>query len=219
MRKFEDYQQAETWLIGHVIDEPEFITKTTFEKFGTGFILRNPQANKNSRSNYEYADKFFEWMLSGEKDIDPAILKINPWVKRFVDTVGLPENFSSSYGWKIQEQIQDIFREIGSNKESRRGYLNILRPEDNIIRTTDTTHEYPCTIGLHFFMRDSQLHLMTNMRSNNLYSVMPYDVYNFTMLQSFVAGQLNLSLGWYYHGINSAHIFRGDARRWREYGH
>jgi len=216
MKKFENYKQAEDYLLRSVIEEPHFITSSTYEKFGTGFILLNPLENKNDRSNYTYAEEFFNWLLSGEKELSSELLELNPWVKRFVDSTNLPENFSSSYGWKIRNQLADIFDELDTNLESRRAYMNILLPEDSIIRTTKTTHEYPCTIGLHFFVRYDRLHLMVNMRSNNIYSVMPYDVYNFTKLQQNVARVQGIGLGWYYHGINSAHVFKGDMRRWKE---
>jgi len=187
MKKFSNYREAEDYIIDNVVTSPEFITSFTYERLGTGFVLVNPLDNKNGRSNYDYADKFFEWLLSGEKELSQDVLKANPWVARFVDTSGLPDNFSSSYGWKIQQQITDVCREIIEHKESRRGYLQILQPEDNIIRTAKTTHEYPCTIGLHFFVRGGKLHLMVNMRSNNLYSVMPYDVYNLLCFKAIYA--------------------------------
>lgn len=215
MRKFESYFEAENWIIGQVVEYPDFVT-STYEKFGMGFILVNPVNNRNFRSNYEYADKFFDWLLTGEKQLSEELLKINPWVARFVDTANLPENFSASYGWKIQEQLKEVFEELGQKRDSRRGYINILLPSDGIIRATKTTHEYPCTIGLHFFIRENRLHLMVNMRSNNLYSVMPYDVYNFTRLQLHMCSLLNIDCGWYYHQINSAHVFKGDVRRWLE---
>lgn len=213
MRKFNTYYEAETALISEIVYNPDFTTATTQELICTGFILKNPLANCNIRSNYEYADEFFKWLLTGEKQLSQELLNLNPWVKRFVDTVGLPDNFSSSYGWKIKEQIDVIKQELVNHDESRRGYVNILTPDDAVILTTKTTHEYPCTIGFQFFIRNNDLHMVVNMRSNNAYSVMPYDVYNFTMLQHHVAQELKIGLGLYYHQINNAHIYKGDVRR------
>lgn len=213
MKKFNNYAAAELYLLHKVIANPDFVTATTYEIFGEGFVLKNPDENTNNRSNYDYAEKFFQWLLTGKKELSSELTEANPWVTRFVDNTGLPANFSASYGWKIQEQLTKVFQELGTHKGSRRAYLQILRPDDNIIRETKTTHEYPCTIGLHFFIRKGALHLMVNMRSNNLYSVMPYDVYNFTSLQIHIAEILGLPIGHYYHSINSAHVFKGDARR------
>jgi thymidylate synthase len=216
MKRYKAYHEAENDLIIKIVTAPQFITKTTYEILGTGFILEKPWLNRNDRSNYEYAEQFFGWMMTGEKQLSTQLLEINPWVKRFVDTTGLPESFSSTYGWKIKEQMEGLITELKLNSETRRAYLNILRPEDKIILGVKTTMEYPCTIGVQFFIRDQKLVMLVNMRSNNVYSVMPYDVYNFTELQGYVADMTGLEMGIYIHQINNAHMYKGDVRRVKE---
>jgi thymidylate synthase len=216
MQKYQTYVEAEQDLIQRIIKDYDFMTRTTYERIGEGFVLIHPLVNQNSRSNYEYAEAFFEWLISGQKQLSKRLLDINPWVGRFTAEDGLPPNFSASYGWKIKKQLQGVIEELKGIEGSRRGYISILFDEDSIIRTIKTTHEYPCTIGLHFLMRDGLLHLIANMRSNNCIKVMPYDVYNFTMLQKHVSDILMIPVGYYYHQINSAHVFKGDARRWIE---
>jgi len=213
MKTYDNYYNAECDLIDRILFQPDFTTDVTQERIGDGFILTDPSRNTNSRSNYTYAHHFFEWLMSGEKELSPELLKDNPWVKRFVDTSNLPESFSASYGWKIKEQLRSVMEELHIHKYSRRAYLNILIPQDHVIRETKTTHEYPCTIGMQFFVRNDSLLMIVNMRSNNVYSVMPYDVYNFTELQQYVAKKLHLNLGYYYHQINNAHLYKGDIRR------
>lgn len=213
MEKYYSYQAAEDAVKLAIIMQPDFITKSTLEKVNLSFTVLNILENRNNRSNYEYAEQFFAWILTGEKQIPDTLVALNPWVKRFVDTTGLPDNFSSSYGWKIMNQLTIVFSELIKNRDSRRAYINILHPEDDVIRITKTTHEYPCTIGLHFMIRDGALHLVVNMRSNNCFSVMPYDVYNFTCLQMYLADKLEIPYGYYHHQMNSAHIYLGDARR------
>lgn len=210
------YQEAEDMLIREILLRPDFITTTTFEIIQHGFRLNNPLNNANNHSDYMYAEKFFQWMLSGEEKISQELLDHNPWVKRFVDATGLPEDFSSSYGWKIKKQLITILAELKRDHESRRAYLDILIPRDLLILGTKTTHEFPCTIGFHLMIRNEKLHMIVNMRSNNIYSVMPYDVYNFTRLQAHVSDLLGIKLGYYYHQINNAHLYKGDVRRLRE---
>lgn len=208
------YAEAERDLVNRIIYDYDFMTRTTFERIGDGFVLTHPTANTNERSNYVYAEAFFNWIMSGEKRLSKELIDINPWVGRFVTEEGLPDSFSTSYGWKIKRQLQDTIDELKGIEGSRRAYVSILFDEDHMIRKVKTTHEYPCTIGLHFMIREGMLHLITNMRSNNCIKVMPYDVYNFTRLQMHVANVLGIPLGYYYHQINSAHVFKGDARRW-----
>lgn len=216
LKRYTKYKDAEFNIVREIVLSPDFITNSTFEIFGSGFILTDPSNNRNERSNYEYAEEFFKWMLSGEKRLSEEILKINPWVERFVSGTGLPAGFSASYGWKIKSQLPVVIEEIKKNRDSRRGYIDILTPEDQIIITTKTTHEYPCTIGMHVFVRENMLHMMVNMRSNNVWAVMPYDVYNATRLLEHLAEETKMQIGYYYHQINSAHIYMGDVRRLRE---
>jgi len=210
------YEALEYDLVKQIVRMPDYTTKHTLECFGTGFVLLNPLNNKNARSNYEYADAFFEWMMSGQKDLSQKLIEMNPWVKRFVDTAGLPDNFSASYAPKIAGQMNTVLHELITRPESRRAYINILYPTDQVILNAKTTHEYPCTIGIQLFVRNNRLHMIVNMRSNNVWSVMPYDVYNFTRLQAYIAEKVECSIGHYYHQINNAHIFHGDVRRIQE---
>lgn len=213
MKRFDSYLEAEKWLQKEICYNYDWVTDSTYEIIGIGFTLTNPTNNMNDHSNYEYAGKFFIWLMSGEKTISKDLLDLNPWVERFASTTNLPESFSATYGWKIKEQLQTIIEELERDKFSRRSYLNILIPEDKIILGKKTTHEFPCTIGFQLFLRSNKLHMIVNMRSNNCYSVLPYDVFNFTSLQSVCAKMLKVDLGEYHHFMNSAHIFNGDRRR------
>lgn len=216
MKEYNSYAEAELVLIRQALYNPDFVTSTTNELLGVGFVLLNPGNNKNTHSNYQYADAFFKWLLSGEKQLSDELIELNPWVKRFVTSAGLPENFSAAYSWKIKEDLPHLIEELKHNSESRRAYANILRPEDKVILRAKTTHEYPCSIGFQLFIREGSLHFMVNMRSNNLYAVMPYDVYNFTSLQLHLAKELGVKVGYYYHMINNAHLYKGDVRRLKE---
>lgn len=216
MNEYSSYRTAEDQLLDRIMEFPDFVTKTMHERIMDGFILMDPSDNENTRSNYTYAEKFFEWLITGKKELSTELVDLNPWVKRFVDTAGLPDNFSASYGWKIKEQLDVIMTELVTHSESRRGYVPILHPQDQVILSVKTTHEYPCTIGFQFLIRENHLNMVVNMRSNNCLSVMPYDVYNFTRLQLYVAQMLGLRVSRYFHQINSAHIYNGDVRRLRE---
>lgn len=213
MRRFDNYKTAELWLQREICLHPEFITKSTYEIMGTGFVLTNPLNNKNDHSDYEYGEEFFQWVLIGDKNLPEHMIKRNPWIQRFVTATGLPPEFSATYGWKIRMQIDTILSELKMHRDSRRGYCNINIPNDKIILQAKTTHEFPCTIGFQLFIRNEKLHMFVNMRSNNCYSVMPYDVYNFTRLQDHYAERLGIQLGAYYHQIISAHIYKGDVSR------
>jgi thymidylate synthase len=210
MKRFSNYLAAERHLLRNALIFNDFKTEKTLELIGCGFILTNPIDNKNNRSDYQYADLFFEWLMSGSTDLSNGLIKKNPMVVKFVDKTGLPKTFSSSYGAKIAQQLPLIINELKRDMDSRRCYINILFNEDKILLPLDSTHEFPCTIGIHFMIRNGKLIMMVQMRSNNLWSVMPYDVYNFTSLQCVIAYRIGIPMGEYYHQINSGHLFKTD---------
>jgi thymidylate synthase len=70
-----------------------------------------------------------------------------------------------------------------------------------------------CTLTLHWFIRQDKLHLIVNMRSNDVILGFTNDVFQFTMLQEMMLMQLrgtypNLELGCYYHNAGSMHVYQ-----------
>jgi len=216
---FKTYAEAESFFVHEICHNPDYVNHDTSEMVGVGFTLTNPLANKNKHSNYEYAQAFFDWLISGKGELSSEVLRLNPWAQRFIDTSGLPEGFSGSYGIKLAGQLDVAVNELKVQKEGRRSYVSILWPSDQIILTSKTTHEYPCTVGFSFFVRNGALDMVVNMRSNNCLNVLPYDVYNFTSLQKMVAFRLGVDIGYYTHFANSLHVFKSDVRSVLEGGY
>ena len=69
-----------------------------------------------------------------------------------------------------------------------------------------------CTLTMHWFIREDKLHLIVNMRSNDVILGFTNDVFQFTMLQEAMCVQLrdvypDLQLGHYFHNAGSMHIY------------
>lgn len=208
------YKEIEKDLLKALKDYGDDRVGDTIELMNVSFTLNNNGAFNNRRSNYKYAKEFFKWIKSGDTDLTDKLKKMNPHAQKFVDTTNLPENFSSSYGWKIKKQLPDIIDELKRNPNTRRAYLSILLENDKVILGKQTTHEFPCTIGIQFLLRncETELCIIVNMRSNNVWNVLPYDVYNFTQLQDYIATKLGVRSGEYMHTVNSLHIYKRDLK-------
>jgi thymidylate synthase len=59
-------------------------------------------------------------------------------------------------------------------------------------------------------VRDRRLHLLTHMRSNDVFKGLPHDVFAFTMIQEIVARSLGIELGGYKHAVGSLHLYEAD---------
>ena len=71
----------------------------------------------------------------------------------------------------------------------------------------ETNADVPCTCTLQFLVREDRLHLVTNMRSNDIILGLTHDVFCFTMLQEILARQLGFGLGSYSHIVGSLHLY------------
>lgn len=105
--------------------------------------------------------------------------------------------------WKFAKKqlIDDI--------NTRRAIMLIPSPFDMV----KTTKDFPCTISLQFLIRDNKLHLVCNMRSNDLVLGFAYDAASFTLFQEKMLVELqseypNLKMGYYYHFVSSLHVYQ-----------
>jgi thymidylate synthase len=69
------------------------------------------------------------------------------------------------------------------------------------------TRDVPCTLTWQFFIRDEKLELHVNMRSNDVWLGLPYDLFNFTSIQRHLAARLDVGIGDYYHHVGSLHLY------------
>jgi thymidylate synthase len=183
------------------------------EILNASFELTKPQNNTISsvtrNVNMDYARAFAEYCKNGGENLE-EILKLNPAAFRYVSDKHV-KGHQVNYGKRIREQLQRVTRQLIADQGTRRAVIHILDKSDwLIIENSKATMEYPCTETLKFYIRQDRLHMIVNMRSQNLATVLVYDVYNFTNLQLMVAKNLNLKVGSYYHNMGSAHYYKNE---------
>ena len=183
------------------------------------FELSDPRArfvwNKAREMNYEFAMKFWLWMINGDTDfsyVSGANKNAVNFAAAPTDGKAMPANFSTAYGPRILKQLPFILLELARDKDSRRCVIHVLNEDDLNMLGTDTKEEYPCTDSFTWLIRDNALHMYTHMRSNNMVLTVCYDIFIMTMLHEHVFQSLknvypNLKLGTYYQNIVSAHYF------------
>lgn len=193
------------------------------------FRLLNPYDrmvwNPERKVNYEFAMKFFLWMLNGRNDA-AYVTGVNPNAKNYLDPAEgkeeLGKTFSTAYGPRITLQLAAIVEELAFMKNSRRGTIVILENYDwTIFEDKESKTEFPCAISVSFFVRNEKLNCSAVFRSNNYFTTICYDVFNMTMLQEAVLRGINarlvregvrpIEMGWYEHISLSAHTFLSDG--------
>lgn len=147
-----------------------------------------------NRIGYDYAQTFWEFMISGGTDAQAAFEKY-PNVAKFLvkpKSEALPANFNTFYGPRIVSQYDSIVSELRRSPNTRRATMLILDADDLQLLDKDETLEFPCTISLNFQIRGGKLILSTFMRSQNIAIVFQLDIYLQMRLLHKIAGELGI---------------------------
>jgi hypothetical protein len=99
---------------------------------------------------------------------------------------------------------------------TRRAAISIYQPEDAVRNSNDI----PCTFGLMYHIRDGKLCSTVIMRSNNATTLMPYNIFEFSLLAELIWAELRatgefdwLELGPLNYNAVSFHIYSRELER------
>jgi thymidylate synthase len=101
------------------------------------------------------------------------------------------------------DQWKYVVEELMKDPDSRRAVIHIRTMNDSLVESKDV----PCTLSLHFMIRNGALDLMVHMRSSDIILGLVYDVPAFTLFQEAMANELNVGVGQYYHISDSLHVY------------
>jgi thymidylate synthase len=146
----------------------------------------------------------FLWVMSQSDDLD-FIQYYNPKGDMFSDD---GKKLPGAYGKRIFDidginQYNRCIQELKLDPDSRRAIISIHMPQHDWRGVIDT----PCTSDFQLFIRNGKLHMINHMRSQSAAMVMPYDVFLMTMIQEYMANELNVELGTYKHYCGSIHYY------------
>lgn len=175
----------------------------TREVIAPQIIIQDPRKrlvyNKGRKYNLMHA-LTESIMLHSSSDKVEHIGMFNSNMKRFSDD-GV--TMYGSYGKRISSFIEYIVSKLKADPDSRQAVLSIYKSIDMVT----TTKDVPCTENLQFLIRDNKLHMVVNMRSNDILYGFQYDVVMFSMLQETIANTLEIDLGYYIHQPASLHVY------------
>lgn len=138
---------------------------------------------------------------------------------------------NSSYGYRWFKDVNPVKVDVGENAPApitRFGFalqqllenpdtknaIIMLRDDDDIM---PNLKDRCCTLALCFNIRNGKLNMRTIMRSQDLWTGLPYDVFCFTRLQQIMLYQYNshsenkIELGTYTHQVLNLHVY---AKHW-----
>ncbi|MEU1592858.1 thymidylate synthase [Streptomyces sp. NPDC005708] len=182
------------------------------EVIGVGFRLPDPRqrlpylAQRKANPIFQFAEAL--WYLAGRRDLEMIAYYAPSMRSSSSDGVHLG---GSAYGHTLFtpasgdtaspfERVLDLLR---METDSKRGYLPVFSASELAVPDNP---DVACLAGLHLLPRGGRLHMVCNMRANDLDCGLLSDVFSFTVIQEYAAIQLGLELGTYTHFIGSAHV-------------
>jgi thymidylate synthase len=159
---------AEQYLTGKFTTDKSGVK--TVELVGASFIA--DEALIFGSENAEYIQNELDWYLSQSLNVNdipgktPAI-----W-----NAVATPEGFiNSNYGYLVLSkengaQYENVRNELTVNPESRRAVMIYTRPTMHTDWYAGGMSDFICTNAVQFLLRDSQLHMIVQMRSNDVWA-------------------------------------------------
>ncbi|XVV39645.1 thymidylate synthase [Streptomyces sp. CA-100214] len=171
-------------------------------------------AQRRANPVFQFAEAL--WYLAGRRDLEMIGYYAPSMHASSADGVTLG---GSAYGQTLFSPVDGgpspfarVVDLLLNEPDSKRGYLPVFCADELADRANP---DVACLAGLHLLPRDGRLHMVCNMRANDLDCGLLSDVFSFTMIQEYAAIQLGLQLGAYTHTIGSAHVNDRHADRVR----
>ncbi len=175
----------------------------TLELPNVTLILNNPRSRLGYNSQRKFSLPFAiaeSVLLFNCTDNVEYISYYNQRMKTFSDD---GKTLHGSYGHRIADSISKIVEMLTIDRSTRQAVLQIYSPHDLFIETKDV----PCTNHIQFMIREEKLDCYVTMRSNDFFWGLPYDLFQFTVLQEVIANELNVDIGKYIHRATSMHVY------------
>jgi thymidylate synthase len=114
--------------------------------------------------------------------------------------------------WAGIDQFDRVRQLLLNDPDTRRAVLTIFDPAKDLAEERDI----PCTLGHRFYLRDGALHMVTTMRSQDVWRGLPYDLFTATILLELMAGWIGARVGCWHHEVDSLHLYEAEWQPSRE---
>lgn len=187
----------------------EYLNAITVIKDPTRNIVLSPERMMPTR----YAIGELLWYLSGSDRLSDIAKYSKVWNRMSDDG----ETLNSAYGYRIFEkfgfnQLEYVENLLKKDPLTRQAVIHIKDPVNYI---EHPSKDVPCTLLLQFLIRNGALNLTVHMRSNDIWTGFPYDVFSFTCIQIMLAFRLGLEIGTYTHTAGSLHLYERNLDEWK----
>lgn len=192
------------------------------ETLAPQIILEDPRSClvtiPKRKLNHRFAIAEWLWIASGSDSVE-SIAPYCAEIKNYSDN---GNDFFGAYGPRWRPQVERVIELLRSDPDSRQGIVSTWRNNDEWLKwiesnvTLSITKDVPCTLTTQYVIREGELVTLVNMRSWDAWLGFPYDMFNFSMLGSIVAAELNVKQGPVCVTAGSLHLYDRDKAKAEE---
>lgn len=169
------------------------------QAYDVSYTLSNPENRllllRHPASTKYYCRELLAY-FNGSLNVNDGLAQASSSWKKLADANG---EISSNYGHYVfhqrtpstnETQYQWVIDKLKKNIDSRKAFININQPSHK----TSETKDFPCTIGIQFYVRQNRLCCSVSSRSTDVYTGLPYDMGFFAFVQELVYKDLKEQL-------------------------
>ena len=212
-----------------LVNYPEFTSSPREmpikELINTTIVVKNPRKRiltfEERKLSLRYLAGEVAFYLSGSRD-----LKFISHYSKFWNRVSDDGKVvNSCYGYKLFKvltkglsQFEYAKQQLLEDPNTRRAVMVIYTGDNAILNSKDN----PCTMYVQFFIRNWHLYCITNIRSNDIWYGVSYDIPFFTIIQELMLNHLkkadydlfgSLELGSFILNSGSLHLYEKDFKQ------
>ncbi|AXU94711.1 thymidylate synthase [Erwinia persicina] len=190
----------------HILTTGEKISSragSALQAYGVNYVLKNPRNRLHHLRDgaVKYLTRELLAYFSGKLKAEEGLAKASKFWMTLTDEDG---NVNSNYGYYVfYEPVENYGNQYNwvktvliNNNDSRRAIINI-----NQNYHKSETKDFPCTVGIQFYIKDNHLFCEVMSRSTDVITGLPYDMGFFSFLHELMwkdlteSGIPNLMLG------------------------
>lgn len=190
----------------HILAEGESISSRAGDAqqaYGVNYLLRHPlnRLHTTRQGAIRYLAREFVAYFKGSLKAEDGLAKASKFWMSLTDDDG---NVNSNYGYYVfYEPVEGYGNQYNwakhvlmANRDSRRAIINI-----NQNYHKSDTKDFPCTVGIQFYIKNNALYCETTSRSTDVITGLPYDMGFFSFIHELLwkdlcqSGMNGLGLG------------------------
>lgn len=109
----------------------------------------------------------------------------------------------------LSADIEGVLSCLKADPDSKKAYLSFWKNEF----VSGKSGEIPCLVGVHFFIKEDKVFAVIQMRSNELSTLLPIDIYFGIAIQIYVSNKLKMTSGSYTHQVASLILYSKDVEK------